>query len=128
MLRRIVADVTGRAVAAAANAEPGAMGVALLVGAAAGWVGERVRRRRRAARVAPDAGRAGDARAEYQPRLEQYHRPLRQTVRRLASESERSGMVAGWGPPGRTETDACNWEAQASHWSSRAKLRQRTGR
>lgn len=37
MLRRIVADVTGRAVAAAANAEPGAMGVALLVGAAAGW-------------------------------------------------------------------------------------------
>lgn len=77
VLRRIVADVTGRAFAAAGNAEPGALGVALLAGVAAGWWGSPEQAVAACCSFGPPMLPDRDAHAEYQPRLEQYRRVRR---------------------------------------------------
>ena len=84
--RQIVADVTGRSFAAADNAEPGAMGVALLAGEAAGWW-ENLEQAvaaccPRGAATAPDPA----AHAEYQTRLEQYRHVRRGVVEEQAAQ------------------------------------------
>ena len=78
--RRIAADVTGRAFAPASATEPGALGVALLAGMAAGWwsdVDEAV-----AASCGQDEPVLPDpvAHAEYRPLLERYRRLRRELV------------------------------------------------
>lgn len=92
--RRIVADVTGRSFAPAGANEPGALGVALLAGMAAGWwhsVDEAVAACcTRGEPVVSDPS----AHSEYRPRLERYRRLRRdlveeQQVRR--AERERAG-------------------------------------
>ena len=78
--RRIAADVTGRAFAVASAAEPGALGVALLAGMAAGWWSGMDKAVaaccKRGAAVLPDR----DARAEYRPLLARYRRLRRELI------------------------------------------------
>ena len=84
--RRIVADVTGRSFAVAANAEPGALGVALLAGVAAGWWGSLDQAVAaccaRGTPVLPDPA----AHAEYQPHLERYRDLRRGLVEEQATQ------------------------------------------
>ena len=92
--RQIVADATGRAFAVADNAEPGALGVALLAGVAAGWWGSLDQAVAaccaRGAATLPDPA----AHAEYRPRLERYRRLRRGLVEEQATQRalrERAG-------------------------------------
>ena len=94
--RRIAADVTGRTFAAASAAEPGALGVALLAGMAAGWwstLDEAVAACcKRGAPVLPDP----DAHAEYRPLLERYRHLRRELVEeRQARRAERERATSG---------------------------------
>ena len=92
--RRIVADVTGRSFAPAGAAEPGALGVALLAGMAAGWwhsLDAAVAACcKRGDPVLPDPS----AHSEYRPRLERYRRLRRDLVEEQQArraERERAG-------------------------------------
>ena len=94
--RQIVANVTGRAFAAADSAEPGALGVALLAGTAAGWwhsLDEAVAACcTRGEPVLPDSG----AQAEYRPRLERYRRLRRDLVEEQETQrAERERAASG---------------------------------
>ena len=93
--RRIVADVTGRAFAVAGAAEPGALGVALLAGMAAGWwdsVDEAVAACCiRAEPTLPEPA----AHAEYRPRLERYRRLRRDLVEEQETRRAERERAAG---------------------------------
>ena len=94
--RQIAADVTGRAFAVADSAEPGALGVALLAGTAAGWwvdLDEAVAACcTRGEPVLPDSG----AHAEYRPRLERYRRLRRDLVEEQETQrAERERAASG---------------------------------
>ena len=94
--RRIAADVTGRAFAAASAAEPGVLGVALLAGMAAGWwsgLEEAVAACcGRGQPVLPDP----DAHAQYRPLLERYRRLRRELVEeQQAQRAERERVTHG---------------------------------
>ena len=93
--RRIAADVTGRAFALASVAEPGALGVALLAGTAAGWWSgpdEAVAACcTRGAPVLPDP----DAHAEYRPLLDRYRRLRRDLIEDQQAQRTERGREAG---------------------------------
>lgn len=100
VLRQIVADVTGRAFAPADNAEPGALGVALLAGVAAGWWGSPEQAVAACCSLGAPTLPDPDAHAEYQPRLEQY----RHVRRGLLEEQETQRALrqrSGAAPDGR---------------------------
>ena len=94
--RRIAADVTGRAFAVADNVEPGALGVALLAGVAAGWWDNLDAAVAACctcgAPVLPDP----DAQAEYRPLLECYRRVRRELIEeQQARRAERERAAGG---------------------------------
>ena len=94
--RRIAADVTGRAFAVADNVEPGALGVALLAGVAAGWWDNLDAAVAACctcgAPVLPDP----DAQAEYRPLLERYRRVRRDLIEeQQARRAERERAARG---------------------------------
>ena len=94
--RQIVADVTGRAFAAADSAEPGALGVALLAGMPAGWwdsLDEAVAACcTRGEPTLPDPA----AQEEYRPRLDRYRHLRRELIEEQQTRrAERERAVGG---------------------------------